>query len=305
MPAAANRTWCPGRPVDLPATLGPLRRGRYDPAHQVGPDGALWRTARTPAGPGTLRLVVRPGEGTVVATAWGPGAGWLLDGVPALLGADDDPAGFAPEHPVLRESARRRPGWRVPRTRLVLEALVPAILEQKVTGTEARRSWRDLLRRFGDPAPGPAPAGMRVVPAPRQWALVPSWEWHRAGVDAKRSRAVLAAAAVADRLEATVETGAAEAERVLRAVPGVGAWTAAEVRQRAHGDADAVSVGDFHLPALVGWALAGQRVDDAGMLALLERYRPHRYRAVRLVELAGIVPPRRGPRFAPRDYRAI
>jgi 3-methyladenine DNA glycosylase/8-oxoguanine DNA glycosylase len=88
-------------------------------------------------------------------------------------------------------------------------------------------------------------------------------------------------------------------------VPGVGAWTVAEVRQRAHGDADAVSVGDFHIPKLVGWCLAGRPVDDAGMLELLEPYAGHRYRAVRLLELSGTQYPRFAPRYAPRDFRRM
>src|SRR5664280_3722315 len=109
----------------------------------------------------------------------------------------------------------------------------------------------------------------------------------------------------AGRLEEGVELAPAAAQRRLRAVPGVGAWTAAEVAQRAFGDADAVSVGDFHLPGLVGWALAGRVVDDAGMLVLLAPYRPHRYRLVRLIELSGVRVPRRGPRLPVRDYRRI
>jgi 3-methyladenine DNA glycosylase/8-oxoguanine DNA glycosylase len=199
----------------------------------------------------------------------------------------------------------RHAGWRAPRTRLVLEVLVPAILEQKVTGVEAWRAWRLLVRRFGEPAPGPAPIGLRVVPAAEQWALVPSWEWHRAGVDGKRSRTVVLAARAAARLEETTEMPAAEAVARLRAVPGIGAWTAAEVRQRAHGDGDAVSVGDLHLPKLVGWALAGRPVDDDGMLELLAPYAGHRYRAVRMLELSGYRYPRFAPRYAPRDFRAI
>jgi 3-methyladenine DNA glycosylase/8-oxoguanine DNA glycosylase len=146
---------------------------------------------------------------------------------------------------------------------------------------------------------------MRVVPAPRTWAAIPSWEWHRAGVDAKRSATVVRAAHVAGRLEETTAMPADEAVRRLRAVPGIGAWTAAEVRQRAHGDPDAVSVGDLHLPKLVGWALAGRPVDDDGMLALLAPYAGHRYRAVRMLELSGYRYPRFAPRFAPRDFRTI
>ncbi len=174
---------------------------------------------------------------------------------------------------MLRETYRRCLGWRVTRTRLVPESLVPAILEQEVTAAEAHRAWRDLLRRYGEPAPGPAPAGLRVMPEPDHWAQIPSWEWHRAGVDGRRATTVIRACQVARRLEETVDLPAAEAARRLRSVPGIGEWTAAETMQRAPGDADAVSVGDFHLAKVVGQVLVGRPVDDAGMLALMSRIR--------------------------------
>jgi 3-methyladenine DNA glycosylase/8-oxoguanine DNA glycosylase len=241
----------------------------------------------------------------VRAAAWGPGAAWLLRELPALLGAGDDRAGFQPAHPLLRELALRHPGVRVGRSGRVLEALVPAVLEQKVVGAEARRAWRYLLLKFGGPAPGPAPAGMRVPPPPRIWRRIPSWEWHRAGVEGVRARTIIGAAEVAGRLEEIVTLPPGAADLRLRSLPGIGVWTSAEVRQRACGDADAVSVGDYHLPSAVGWALAGRRVDDAGMLELLVPYAGHRHRAARLVELAGIRPPRRGPRMSVRDYRSF
>jgi 3-methyladenine DNA glycosylase/8-oxoguanine DNA glycosylase len=304
--ADLGRTWRPGRPVDLAATLGPLRRGAGDPTMRLEPR-VLWRATRTPDGPATMRLVA-PQNGEVAATAWGPGAVWVLDGLPALLGGDDDPAGFEPRHPVLRESLRRHPGWRVPRSRQVVEALVPSVLEQKVTGREAWTAWRLLVRRYGEPAPGPAdlvPTGLLVPPHPETWRRIPSWVWHRAGVDLARSRAIVTAASAAGRLEALAALAPADAARRMRSLPGVGVWTAAEVGQRALGDADAVSVGDFHLSSMVGRALVGERVDDASMLELLEPYRGHRYRAIRMIELSGMRQERRAPRFAGRDYRAM
>ena len=304
--APLARQWRAPFPLDVRLVLSVHRRGPRDPAFLAAADGAIWRTSRTPDGPGTLRVTGAGAAVTVVsATAWGPGAAWLLDTLPCLLGARDDPAGFAPAHPLLRELARRYRGARVGRSGRVLEALVPAVLEQKVVSIEAHRAWRVLLTRFGDPAPGPAPAGMRVFPAARTWSRIPSWEWHRAGVEAVRARTIIAAARAPGRIEETTAMAAAEADRRLRALPGVGPWTSAEVRQRACGDADAVSVGDYHLPAVVGWALAGHVVDDAGMLELLAPYADHRYRATRLVELSGPRPPRRGPRMAVRDYRAF
>ena len=219
--------------------------------------------------------------------AWGPGAAWSLDGLPELLGDGDDPAAFVAHHPLVADAHRRMPGIRFCATRRVWDVLVPAVLEQKVTSTEARRSWRELCWRFGDPAPGPAPAGLRLPPTPAQIRAVPDWEWHRAGVDSARRRAILACAVVAHRLENACTLGGEPGRELLRRVPGIGVWTAAEVAQRAWGDPDAVSVGDFHIPALVGWALLGRPIDDAQMLSVLAPYVPQRARAVRYVELSG------------------
>ena len=328
-----QRSWLAPFPVELRSVLTVHRRGARDPAFRIDEAGAIWRTSLTPDGPGTVRvtgrlLTSRPatpraaggaaaagdagtaGDSGTAATAieamaWGPGAGWLIAALPDLLGARDEPSGFRPAHPLLRELARRHAGFRIGRSDRVLEALVPAVLEQKVVGAEAGRAWRLLLLRFGLPAPGPAPAGMRVFPPAGTWAALPSFEWHRAGVEGVRARTIAGAARLAARLEDIAALGAAEADRRLRSLPGIGPWTSAEVRQRACGDADAVSVGDYHLTAAVGWALAGRVVDDAGMLALLAPYAGHRYRAARLVEMSGARPPRRGPRMAVRDYRAF
>jgi 3-methyladenine DNA glycosylase/8-oxoguanine DNA glycosylase len=288
--------------LDLRRTLGVHARGGGDPAYRVS-DNSIWRTSHTPDGPGTIR--VRQGGEVIRAHAWGPGASWLLGTLPGALGADDDRDGFAPAHPLLRELSTRFPGVRVGRSGRVFEALVPAVLEQKVVGVEARRAWRYLVLRFGAPAPGPAPAGMRVPPPAAAWRRIPSWEWHRAGVEGVRARTIIGAAEVAGRLEEIVAMSSADADRRLRSLPGIGVWTSAEVRQRACGDADAVSVGDYHLPARVGWALAGRVVDDAGMLELLAPYPGHRHRAARLIELSGLAPPRRGPRMPVRDYRSF
>ncbi|MBZ4324014.1 DNA-3-methyladenine glycosylase family protein [Streptomyces huiliensis] len=303
----ATRTWAPPGPLDLGRTLGVLARGPGDPAYRVAPDGAVWRASRTPEGPGTIRIAARGGE--VRAEAWGPGADWLLDTLPALLGADDDPAAFVPRHRLLHEAHRRHPGLRLARTGLVLESLIPSILEQKVTSDEAYRAWRLLLQRHGEPAPGPAdgPAGrMRVMPDARAWALLPSWEWHLAGVDGKRSATVVRAARVAARLEEAAAMDAEQAAARLCLVPGIGPWTAAETLQRSNGAPDAVTVGDLHLPKTIGYALTGARgTDDAAMLSLLAPYAGQRHRACRLVLLTGVRPERRAPRFSVNDIRGL
>lgn len=308
---AAQRQWRAPFAVDVARVLAVHRRGYGDPAYATDRLGALWRVSRTPDGPATIRLnwQVAAAEGGkqtfVLAAAWGPGAGWLLDSLPGMLGANDRPEEFVPEHPVLREAVRRHPAIRIGCSGLVFEALVPAVLEQKVVGMEANRAWRTLLRKFGEPAPGPAPAGMRVPPGPAVWASIPSWEWHRAGVEAVRARTIAGAARVAGRLEEIVSMGAQDADRRLQLLPGIGVWTSAEIRQRACGDPDAVSVGDYHLPSIVGWALAGRDVDDAGMLELLAPYQGQRHRASILAGMSGTRPPRRAPRMAVRDYRSF
>ena len=297
-----ERIWDVGRPVDLLGTLGPLRRGTGDPAHRVDAEG-FWWACRTPDGPGTVLLAAKGPR--VHARAWGAGADWLLGRVPNLLGEQDDWSRLdLRSEPRLGEVLRRRPGVRLCATALVLDALVPAILEQKVTGHEARRSWRHLLYRFGEPAPGPV--RMRVPPAPAALLDITTWDWHRLGVDLRRQRAIRAAATVAHRLEECVTLAPDAALARLRVVPGIGVWTAAETAQRALGHPDAVSVGDYHLPNMVVHLLTGRpRGTDAEMLDLLAPWAGQRQRVMRLVELTGVAAPRYGPRFAYPDIRAM
>ncbi|MBT2482597.1 DNA-3-methyladenine glycosylase [Streptomyces sp. ISL-94] len=305
---AKGRRWIPDGPVDLGLTLGPLRRGSADPTFRITPDGSIWKASQTPQGPATLRVSKSGsdnGAGDIDAEAWGPGADWILEQLPALLGAGDDPAAFVPRHRLLHASHRRRPGLRLTRTGLVLESLIPTVLEQKVTADEAYRAWRRLVRQYGEPAPGPQhphPQGLYVMPATATWARIPSWDWHKAGVDAKRSATILRAVRVANRLEEAAAMAPAQAAARLEAVPGIGPWTSAETLQRSNGDPDAVTTGDLHLPGIVGYALAGDRdADDAAMLELLAPYAGQRHRAARLTLLAGRVPPRRTPKMPRTD----
>lgn len=301
------RTLRPTSPLHVGRTLSHLRRGSGDPTYRTPVDGTVWRGVRTPDGPATLRIDERPRDGVVRAAAWGAGAEWVLDGLPDLVGESDDASGFDPGVPLLRRLATRFAGWRVPRSGQVMEALIPAVLEQKVTSIEAWRSWRELVWWYGERAPGPTARELRLwVPPTREaWRSIPVWQWHRAGVGPERMRTIQRLLPYAGRLEETLEMPRAEGDARLRALPGVGAWTAAETRQRAHGDADAVSVGDVHMAKDVGWVLTGERLDDDGVLEVLERWRGHRFRVTRMIEMAGLRAPRRAPRFAPRDYRAI
>ena len=301
-------------PYDLARTVAVHRRGAGDPCLRVEQSGAVWRTTRTPSGPATMFL--QPVRGGVRVRAWGAGAGDAVVAAPALLGEDDDPSVLTPRHPALAEAARRLPGLRIGSSGAVFEALLPAILEQKITGDEARTTYRALVRRYGEDAPGPP--GLRLLPAPEVLAALPYHAFHPLGLERRRAELVRAVARDAVRLErlgrAVLEaaSGLARADALdrayaaLRAHPGIGPWTAAEVGFRAFGDADAVSVGDFHVPSRVCWALAGEpRGTDERMLELLEPYAGQRGRVTRLLELAGVQAPRRGPRLASRRIGSL
>jgi len=287
------------RPFDLRGTLWPVRRGGTDPAVRLRAT-EVWRATRTPCGPGTERLSLRA-DGTLAVEAWGPGAEWLVERAPALVGELDDASDFRPELPLLRDLQRRHAGLRLCRTEAVFEAAMGSILEQRVAGAEAWRGWRALVRGLGEPAPGPL-SGLVVPPGPAVVAAVRYPFFHACGVERGRAETVRRAAAHAGRLEEALALPLDDARRRLRALPGMGHWTAAEVALVALGDPDAVSVGDYHLPHVVSWALAGEpRGTDERMLELLEPYRGHRARVLRLLLAAGLAPPRRGPRLPLRD----
>lgn len=303
-PAAPLETvYRPARPVDLMRTVGVLRRGPNDPTMVI--DGpVIWRAVRTSAGVATLALRATGSE--IRATAWGPGASEALETIPDLCGASDDDDGFdASLHPLIADTARRHPSLRLTRTGQIFDALACAILEQKITGLQAFGAWRQLVSRFGERVPGPTPRPMFAAPPASGWHRIPSWAWHRAGVEPPQSKTIVRAAERGTSIERALlaDADGAARDRVLTSLPGIGLWTAAETRIRALGDPDAVSVGDYHLAHEVGFALTGTRTDDDGMLELLAPWAGHRQRVIRLILASGAREPRRGPRLAPEDHR--
>lgn len=306
MAVVLERTFRPPHPVDLRLTLAPLRRGGGDPTMRIGDDG-VWRATRTPCGPATTRLWQTGAD--VHVQAWGEGAAWAVAAAPALVGAEDDAAGFdaaARRHPLVADIWRRLPAARLCRSQAVTEALVPTIIEQKVVGLDAKQSYRRLVRAFGEPAPGPRAARLLLPPSPLRLAGLPSWAFHRFNVERKRADTVRVACRVASRLDEAVLLGANVAHRRLRALPGVGQWSAGETVRLALGDPDSVSLGDYHLPHLVSWSLAGEaRGSDERMLELLEPWLGQRARVVRLLELGARHAPRFGPRMPRQSIAAI
>lgn len=280
--------------LNLRATLRPLTFtwGRFGPTGWV-------RPARTPEGAVTLQ--VSRDDAGIRGEAWGEGARWILDRLEGWVGLLDDPDSFAPAHRLVGDLHRRHMGVRFARTGLVFEAAVAAVLAQKVTGKEAAIGLRGLSERFSDPAPGPFDA-LRLPPDPHRLAEAPYHGYHDLGIEKRRADTVRRLAEEADRIDRLAETTPGEAASFLRRYNGVGVWTVAETVAVSHGDPDALSVGDFHLKHLVAWHLTGQpRGTDDAMVELLEPFRPHRGRVVRLLELAGSYP-KYGPRQPVRSF---
>ncbi len=286
--------------VDLIATTFPLRQGIDDPTMRV-VRGEVWRTLRTPSGPATLHMSVVGNE--LWADAVGPGAEAALVLAPSLAGLDDDPGALRPAHPAVSEARRRSPGLRLTSGTSVFDALLWVVIAQKVVGFDARRAYRDLVRRLGKPAPGGE--GLLLPPDPQRVAVTPYWTFHECNIERRRATVVVHAAVVATSLNALAALPAAEARQRLQSLPGVGPWTAAEVTAVTHGDPDAVPLGDYHLPNVVAYALAGEpRADDTRMLELLEPYAGQRGRVIRLLMAGGRGAPRYGPRLSQQDIRA-
>jgi 3-methyladenine DNA glycosylase/8-oxoguanine DNA glycosylase len=279
----AERTFAIEAPYDFDETLRFVPFGLYDLACRRSPS-FLRKAARTPAGPVAFELA-RTARG-VVARAWGQGAAWALQRVPALLGLGDDPGAFQPAPGKLATLARRGRALRLSRSPWVFDGLCESILQQRVSFRDAARSHRRLVGSIGQPAPGPH--GLRLPLSPRDWMGLAEPDWRRVGVDGQRARALRAAARCARSLDATFEREPSAARAALAAVPGCGPWTVELTMGFVLGDPDAVPLGDLHLPHQVGWALAGERqADDARMLELLEPFRGQRFRLLRLLLAAG------------------
>jgi 3-methyladenine DNA glycosylase/8-oxoguanine DNA glycosylase len=272
------------RPIDLGRTMAHGRMGVGDPCLRVA-DNSVWRATRTPDGLASQRLRV-VGRGMVQVDAWGPGAEWLVAHAPALCGALDRPEAFQPEQPLLRDLVHAHPGLRIGRSEAIFETALFVTLEQKIATREAWRNWRLMVRSLGERAPGPLPE-LWSPPLPTRVAATPYEVFHRFGIERRRAETLRRLAVVAHRLEETASLTLEAAYRRFQAIVGVGPWTAARIAMLALGDGDAVFVGDLHLPHLVTQALAGEpRGSDERMMELLEPYRGHRARVVRLL-LAG------------------
>jgi 3-methyladenine DNA glycosylase/8-oxoguanine DNA glycosylase len=279
----------------LRRTLGEFRIGRADRTTRLGP-GSFTRATLTPDGPGTIHIRWSA-DAIVDAEAWGPGAGWLVDRVPAMTGQLDDPAPLPDLHPAVTAAAHRHPHLRIGASGTLYHELLPTILGQRITAAEATMQWHRVVQRLGEPAPGPF-HDLLLPPAPHALAAQPSWWFHPLGIERKRADALRSVARAAHHLWEWAELPAGACAQRLSLLSGVGEWTIGCVLGTALGCPDAIAVGDYHLKNIVCFALTGQpRGSDEHMVELLEPFRPQRGRVTRLLSLDGF----RAPKFGPRQ----
>ena len=291
----------PPFPVDVAGTLSAFRCGPYDPTFRIDGTG-VWRALPTADGQTTVHVC--PTDGAIAVSAWGPGRCRALELMPEMLGFHDDDDGFVAHHDVVRRAYKRYRGVRIGRGGALVETVVATVIEQKVTSNEAHRTWSALVRRHGEPAPGPR--ALRLPPRPERLAEMGYAEWHPLGVERRRADTIRRLCSRAGRLRALESETPVEARRVLEHFPGVGKWTSSTVALRALGDRDAVVTGDYHFPHIVAYSLTGaRRGTDEEMLQLLEPYRGQRARAMKLLLLGGSHPPRRAPRARLRSIKQI
>jgi 3-methyladenine DNA glycosylase/8-oxoguanine DNA glycosylase len=284
-------SWQIDGPFDLRQTMR-FVLPKTGPSVKLDGDGGVF-AVDTKQGPATVSLAVV--LGSLVANAVGSGAKAALAAIPRTVGLDDDPVDFNPQAGPLRDLHLRNRGLRLGSTGRVFEVALPTILGQRVTKDEASRSYRQLVRAFGDPAPGDA--DLWLSPRPEVIAALEYEDLHRFGVERSRAEVIIEVARRARRLEEIDSMERDDAMRRLAAVRGIGPWTVAQIMGTAWGDRDAIPRGDFHLPNTVSWLLAREpRGSDDRMEELLEPYRPHRRRAMLLIKLSGVHAPRYGPR---------
>jgi 3-methyladenine DNA glycosylase/8-oxoguanine DNA glycosylase len=281
--------------VDLIETLRFQRMGPFDPCGLF--DARARRVAhafRMQDGPVTL-LLVQKGATTIEASAWGPSAARALDEVPAICGAADDPDAFATDHEGVQRLARRFRKMRSPRVPWTFESLLAIILQQRVAFVEAAQGWRKIALERGTDAPGPL--GLRLFPAKSALLEMPTWAYRESLVDRKRELAIRALLDHEREITASLVLSFDEIRATLQHIPGIGPWTIESFLGQSRGDPDAVPTADYWIPHMVSYALTGKpRSNDEEMLALLERFRPHRGRVMRLLGAAGYSAPRHGPR---------
>lgn len=265
-------TWrepVPGYDLTLSTKL--QRFGKFDPTTRRG-RGAFVRAFWTQQGACTLALR-QVGE-EIEAELLGPGAAAVRDRLPEMFR-------FAPQempdgcpHPGLRQLARRLGGLKIGPVPWVFDVAQAFVLQQRVAFEDASHSFRSLVLRYSQSAPGPLP--LKLPLHPEKWAQIGINRIQEVEVDAKRARTLLRVAALG--LDPDLIR--------LGATQGIGPWTFQSVLGYAAGHPDAVPIGDLHLPRIVALYFGQAPGGDERMLELLEPYRGIRFRVINWIMAA-------------------
>ncbi|MDJ0976663.1 MAG: hypothetical protein QNJ98_19560 [Planctomycetota bacterium] len=274
--------------LDLARTFTLQRLGRYDPTATAGP-GHFAKTFRTPAGE-VAHTTLSHRDGELRIEASGPGAEAVLRFWRERFPIDDDYDAFKPEAPRMRRLSHRFPGLRFLRVPWLFDVAVSVVLQQRVRYVDAVRAWAQIAKRLGERT-----TDGFVLPSAKTLARTPTYEFQSMGIDPKRARALVALAREETFKPFLVpETSFEDLRRRLMAIRGIGPWTTEMILGFGAGDPDAVPTKDLHLPRTVVRAFGKSGpLTDEHMLELLEPYRGHRFRVIRLLwahEFSGLSP---------------
>jgi len=269
-------------PVHFPRTFSLQRLGPYDPTTDL-TDDRFCKAFFYRGQPAAIE-VVRDGAALAVK-AYGEDAEELAAEAAAGLRQEDGYAEFATADTGVLRLHRMLPGLRVVRVPWLYDMTCSAILQQRIRTVDAMRDWRRITQRYG----ANAPLGLWAFPTAEVLVAVPQFELERMGIDAKRAKALLRFAKEMRFVSLRPGMDFEQLRQTLLRVVGIGPWTTETVMGYGAGDTDAAIPGDLHLPRIVCYALAGEmRGTDERMMELLEPFRGHRFRIIRLLYAAGL-----------------
>ena len=282
---ACARTTVTIFPVHFARTFSMQLLGPYDPTAELSDD--CFRKAFFYRGE-TAAIEICKADDSLRVCAFGPHAEELLDETVDGLAQDDRYFDFSTEDRGIQRLHFLFPGLRLLRVPWLYDMTCSAILQQRIRTVDAMRDWRRITQRWGSPAP----LGLRAFPPAEALAAVPRFELERIGIDAKRARALLLFAKEQRFVWLKPGMNFATLRELLLRIPGIGPWTTETVLGYGAGDPDAAIPGDLHLPRVVCYALAGEfDGTDERMMELLEPFRGHRFRIIRLLYAAGLDTP--------------
>ncbi|MEP6463195.1 MAG: AlkA N-terminal domain-containing protein [Frankiaceae bacterium] len=274
------------RPLDWPGLLGFLA-ARAVPGIEECTDGAYRRTLALPHGSGLVEISAGPPTGShlscVLALQDLRDLGPAVQRCRRLLDLDADPVAvdsLLSSDALLAPLVAASPGRRSPGHVDGHELAIRAVLGQQVSVAAARTLAARLVARYGAPIPDGSPALSALFPGAQ---VLANADLGDLGMPLARARAVRGLATALAHGDLRLDPGADrdEAERALRELPGIGAWTAGYIRMRALGDPDAFPSTDLGVRHALN--RLGAASDPAAAWNRAQRWRPWRSYAVSLL----------------------